>query len=90
MTAQQFITKMKGYASELAAAGKPVDDDELKDYILNGLDGNFNTLVGAINDVPSTSLNDMCFQLLSCETRDNMLLSSLHWTIFGIIIYVIG
>jgi hypothetical protein len=90
MTAQQFITKMKGYASELAAAGKPVDDDELKDYILNGLDGNFNTLVGAINDVPSTSLNDMCSQLLSCETRDNMLLSSLHWTIFGIIIYVIG
>ncbi|KAM0877932.1 hypothetical protein ACQ4PT_035216 [Festuca glaucescens] len=65
MTAQQFITKMKGYASELAAAGKPVDDDELKDYILNGLDGNFNALVAAINDVPSTSLNDMCSQLLS-------------------------
>ncbi|KAK1697320.1 hypothetical protein QYE76_014017 [Lolium multiflorum] len=65
MTAQQFITKMKGFASELAAAGKPVDDDELKDYILNGLDGNFNALVAAINAVPSTSLNDMCSQLLS-------------------------
>ncbi|KAK1682055.1 hypothetical protein QYE76_042903 [Lolium multiflorum] len=73
MTAQQFITKMKGYASELAAAGKPV---ELKDYILNGLDGNFNALVATINVVPSTSLNDMCSQLLSCETRDNMLLST--------------
>jgi hypothetical protein len=76
MTAQQYITKMKGYASELAAAGKPVDDDELKDYIMNGLDGSFSNLVAAINDVPSTSLNDMCSQILSCETRDQMLHTS--------------
>jgi hypothetical protein len=64
---------MKGYASELATAGKHVDDDEFKDYILNGLDESFNSLVAAINAVPSTSLNDMCSQLLSCEIRDNML-----------------
>uniref|UniRef100_A0ACD5WFK3 Uncharacterized protein n=1 Tax=Avena sativa TaxID=4498 RepID=A0ACD5WFK3_AVESA len=56
---------MKGFAAELAAAGKPVDDDELKDYILNGLDGNFNSLVAAINAVLTTSLSDMCSQLLS-------------------------
>ncbi|KAK1620266.1 hypothetical protein QYE76_025783 [Lolium multiflorum] len=71
MTAQQYITKMKGFASELAAAGKTVDDDELKDYILNGLDGSFNSLVAAINAVPSTSLNDMCSQLLSYEPHQN-------------------
>ncbi|KAK1629044.1 hypothetical protein QYE76_003359 [Lolium multiflorum] len=76
MTVQQYITKMKGYASELAATGKPVDDDELKDYIMNGLDGSFNSLVAAINDVPSTSLNDMCSQILSCETHDQMLQTS--------------
>jgi hypothetical protein len=64
---------MKGYASELATAGKHVDDDELKDYILNGLDESFNSLVASINAVPSTSLSDMFSQLLSCETRDNML-----------------
>jgi hypothetical protein len=29
MTVQQYITKMKGYASELATARKMVDDDEL-------------------------------------------------------------
>jgi hypothetical protein len=76
MTAQQYITKMKGYDSELAATGKPVDDEELKDYIMNGLDGSFNNLVAAINAVPSTSLNDMCSQILSCETRDQMLQTS--------------
>jgi hypothetical protein len=37
MTAQHYISKMKGYASKLAAARKIVDDDELKDYIMNGL-----------------------------------------------------
>jgi hypothetical protein len=76
MTAQQFITKMKGYASELDVAGKPDGDDGLKDYIINGLDGNFNALVASINVVPSTSLNDICSQLLSYETRDKMLLST--------------
>jgi hypothetical protein len=76
LTAQQYISKMKGFASELAAAGKKVYDEELKDYILNGLDGNFNSLVAAINAVPSTTLNDMCSQVLACEHRDNMLQST--------------
>ncbi|KAK1619804.1 hypothetical protein QYE76_025321 [Lolium multiflorum] len=76
LSAQQYITKMKGFASELAAAGKPVDDDGLKDYILNGLDGSYNGLVAAINAHPNTKLNDACSQLLSYETRDNMLAST--------------
>jgi hypothetical protein len=76
LTAQQYISKMKGFASELAAAGKKVYDEELKDYILNGLDANFNSLVAAINVVPSTTLNDMCSQVLACEHRDNMLQST--------------
>jgi hypothetical protein len=76
LTAQQFLSKMKGFASELAAAGKKVDDDELKDYILNGLDGSYNPLVASINAVPSTTLNDMCSQLLSYEYRENMLAAS--------------
>ena len=60
MIALQFITKIKGFASELAASGKKVDEDELKDYILNGLDGDYNPLVASVNAIPSTSLSDMC------------------------------
>ena len=48
----QYITKMKGFASELSAAGKKVDDDAMKDYILNGLDGDYNPIVASINSVP--------------------------------------
>jgi hypothetical protein len=73
MTAQEYITKMKGFASELATIGKTVDDDELKDYIMNGLDGSYNVFVAALKVVPSTSLNDMCSQLLSYENHDAML-----------------
>jgi hypothetical protein len=76
MMEQQYISKMKGYASELAAVRKPVDDDELKDYILNGLYGSFNPVIAAINVVPYTTLIDMCSQLLSCDNRDNMLQNS--------------
>ena len=38
MTAAQFFAKLKGFSLELAAAGKPVEDDEMIGYILNGLD----------------------------------------------------
>ncbi|KAK1670537.1 hypothetical protein QYE76_058696 [Lolium multiflorum] len=73
MPAQQYITKMKGFASKLATAGKKIDDDELKDYIMNGLDDSYNGFVAALKVVPSTTLNDMCSQLLSYENRDAML-----------------
>jgi hypothetical protein len=42
MTPTNFFTKMKGFASKLAAIGKPVDEDELVGFILNGLDGSYN------------------------------------------------
>ena len=72
----QYITKMKGFASELSAAGKKVDEDEMKDYILNGLDGDYNPVVASINSVPSTTLNDMCSQLTSFDHRQRMLAES--------------
>jgi hypothetical protein len=56
MTAEKFIANLKGFTFEAADAGKKVDDDELKDYIINGLDGDYNSLVPSINAVPNTSL----------------------------------
>ncbi|KAK1602850.1 hypothetical protein QYE76_016332 [Lolium multiflorum] len=44
LTASAFFAKMKGFASELAAAGKPVPEDEMIGYIVNGLDGSYNSL----------------------------------------------
>lgn len=41
LTAAQFFAKMKGFAPELAAIGKPVEEDEMIGYIVNGLDSSY-------------------------------------------------
>ena len=38
MSSNSFIAKMKSLGDELAAAGRPVTDGKMVDYILTGLD----------------------------------------------------
>ena len=73
MSADKYLAKMKAFASELAAAGRKVDDLELKEYILNGLDADYTPLVASINAVPSTTLTDQCSQLTSYDQRQRLL-----------------
>ncbi|KAK1631663.1 hypothetical protein QYE76_005978 [Lolium multiflorum] len=55
MTSAQFFAKMKGYADELAAAGRPIDEEELVEYLLAGLDDTYNPLFAAIGSVEALS-----------------------------------
>jgi hypothetical protein len=48
LTTAQYFTKMKGFAGELAAAGRPLDVEELVEYLLAGLDESYNALFAAI------------------------------------------
>ena len=64
---------MKGFASELAAAGKPLEDDELIGYILHGLDSSYNSLVAAVNGNPDTTLDDLFGLLSSYDMRNEMI-----------------
>jgi hypothetical protein len=73
MTPANFFTKMKGFASELAAIGKPVDEYELVGFILNGLDGSYNSLVSSVNANLCTGLNDLYDQICSHNQRQVML-----------------
>ena len=68
MSAGEYFTKMKGLCSELASAGKPIDDDELIGYILNGLDGSYNDVVAAVNRQHGTTLDDLFAQIASHST----------------------
>jgi hypothetical protein len=45
MTAEQYISKMSGIRSELAAARKTIDDEEMIGYITASLDNTYNALV---------------------------------------------
>ncbi|XP_073360704.1 uncharacterized protein [Aegilops tauschii subsp. strangulata] len=48
-SAPVYFSRMRGYAGELAAAGKPLDEDELVSFLLAGLDLDYNPLVSALD-----------------------------------------
>ena len=48
MSSNSFITKMKSLGDELAAAGRPVTDGEIVDYILAGLDQDYDPIVATV------------------------------------------
>jgi hypothetical protein len=49
MSIASYFSTMRGYADEMAAAGKPIDDDDVVSYILNGLDADYNSLIEQVN-----------------------------------------
>jgi hypothetical protein len=59
MSADQYIAKIKGFATERIAAGRTIDDDELRDLILNGLGEDYNGVVAAVNAMTSCSVSDL-------------------------------
>lgn len=70
LTIAQYYGKMKGFADEMAAAGKPLDDEELVAFILNGFDSDCNALTSAlVTRVEPIPLPELYSQLLSFETR---------------------
>ncbi|KAK1604159.1 hypothetical protein QYE76_027832 [Lolium multiflorum] len=73
LSANDYINKKKGFASELASAGRPVLDEELKEYLLAGLSGEYNGLVAAVNANPSSTSADVCNQLLAYDHRQAIL-----------------
>jgi hypothetical protein len=44
-----YFSTMHGYADKMAATRKPLDDDEIVSYILNGLDADYNSLIEQVN-----------------------------------------
>lgn len=66
----EYFTKMISLGDEMAAAGRPLEDEELVEYILTGLDEEFNPLVSAlIARVEPISIKELYSQLLNFQTR---------------------
>ncbi|KAK1629604.1 hypothetical protein QYE76_003919 [Lolium multiflorum] len=75
MTTAQFFTKMKGFADELAAAGRPIDEEELVEYLLAGLDESYNPLFAAIgvNGAEDLTVGDLYAQVCAYDSRIELL-----------------
>jgi hypothetical protein len=69
MTAEQYISKMSGFRSKVAAAGKIIDDEEMIGYITAGLDNSYNALVDRVDNTPGISLTDVTNQINSFDMR---------------------
>jgi hypothetical protein len=62
---------MKIFASELAAAGKPLDEDELVWYLIHGLDPrHYNALIKYVQGNSSTTCQDL-YNLLEVYDQRN-------------------
>jgi hypothetical protein len=73
-TITEYIGKMRTLLDEIAAAGKPIDDDELLTYILTGLDMEFYPVVTSLLAMKETIIVSEAYsQLLAFETRMEIL-----------------
>jgi uncharacterized membrane protein YgcG len=68
MSVTAYYRKMKSYGDTLAAVGKPLDNEELIAYILQGLGGEYESLITSITtQIDSYTLSDVFAHMLSAE-----------------------
>jgi hypothetical protein len=66
----EYFTKMRALADEMNAAGQKLEDEELIEYILAGLDFEYNPVVSAIvARVEPISISEFYTQVLAFEMR---------------------
>jgi hypothetical protein len=65
-----YYSLMKGYADEMAATGKHLEDEDVICYILAGLNFKYNPFVESFTaKTDPQTLNDLYSQLLMAEAR---------------------
>jgi hypothetical protein len=64
-----YYNKMKGFADEMAVAGKPIEDDDFISYVLAGLDHDYNSFVENVAVKTDISLGTLYSQFLAAEAR---------------------
>ncbi|CAA0809936.1 Unknown protein [Striga hermonthica] len=70
LTAADYFRKIKGYATELAAAGNHLSDDEITAYLLAGLPPDYDPYVTSItNRSDRVTIDDAYNYLLAFEAR---------------------
>jgi hypothetical protein len=72
-TVTEYGAKMRTLGDEMAAAGRPLEDEELVEYILTGLDDEYDSVVSSIlaRSEP-VSVSELYSQLLAFETRPDL------------------
>ena len=70
----EYFAKMKSLDDDMAAAGRPLEDEELVEYIITGLGEEFSPIVSALcARVEPISVGELYSQLLNFETRMDLI-----------------
>jgi hypothetical protein len=70
MTVTEYVAKMRSLGEEMATAGRTLEDEDLVEYILTGLDEEYNSVVSSVLSRPNTIfVSELYSQLLAFETR---------------------
>jgi hypothetical protein len=66
----EYFAKMRALGDEMNAAGRKLEDEELVEYILAGLDFEYNLVVSAVvARVEPISISELYMQVLAFEMR---------------------
>jgi hypothetical protein len=66
----EYLAKMQGLGNDMAVIGKPLDDEDLIQYILAELDEDYDTVVNSILAHPQIiTISALAAQMLSFEAR---------------------
>ncbi|WVZ95434.1 LOW QUALITY PROTEIN: hypothetical protein U9M48_041200 [Paspalum notatum var. saurae] len=74
LSVAEYFSKMRALGDEMAAAGWPLEDEELVEYILIGLGSEFNSIVSSVlTRTDPISVSELYSQVLAFETRMDIL-----------------
>jgi hypothetical protein len=66
----EYLAKMQGLCNDMAAAGKPLDDEDLVQYILVGPDEDYDSVVNFVLALPqSIIMSELSAQMIAFESR---------------------
>lgn len=72
MSANEYLTKMKMLADEMAAAAKPLGVDEFTSYVITGLDEEYNPRVSALLARVEPDYSELVSHIVSFEGKLEM------------------
>lgn len=70
----EYVGKMRALGDEMAAAGRPLEDAELMEYILTGPDSDYTPVISALAvRLEPVSVDELYSQLLAFESRMDLI-----------------
>jgi hypothetical protein len=70
LSVTEYLAKMQSLDNDMSATGKPLDDEDLVQYILAGLDEDYDSVVNSVLARPQAiTVSELAYQMLAFESH---------------------